>query len=210
MPNSDSMYEFAGINPRGAEGELYLKCFSCHCIVCRNEVAPSVEFASCPHRDQTGLWRRRPCHRSFGAVQRAQQVRDDEKVFGKKIDVDELLAAAADPSWVARGGRPYWLLRARSKAYVTRTGYKSKQRGVPGIRKGTLVVKAQWYDSTDTTGRKYKLLPEVVHVTVRSIVQEQQLEFMRGGSEAGDSVFPDDQHAPHVSCAITFNFANYK
>ena len=131
-------------------------------------------------------------------------------MFGKKIDVDELLAAAADPSWVARGGRPYWLLRARSKAYVTRTGYKSKQRGVPGIRKGTLVVKAQWYDSTDTTGRKYKLLPEVVHVTVRSIVQEQQLEFMRGGSEAGDSVFPDDQHAPHVSCLMCHNFANYK
>ena len=52
------------------------------------------------------------------------------------------------------------------KAYMTRTGYKSKQRGVPGIRKGTLVVKAQWYDATDDTGRKYKLLPETVHVTV--------------------------------------------
>ena len=99
-----------------------------------------------------------------------------------------------------------WLLRARSKAYVTRTGYKSKQRGVPGIRKGTLVVKAQWYDATDGTGRKYKLLPEVVHVTVRSIIQEQELEFMRGGSEAGDSVLPDEQHAR----LMTHNFANYK
>eukprot|EP00966_Prymnesium_polylepis_P315257 7284325-Prymnesium_polylepis.1 len=100
------------------------------------------------------------CHRTYGAVQREEKARADAKEFGKKIVLNELLAAAADPNWAHLGGRKYWLLRARSKAYVTRTGYKSKHKGVPGIRKGTLVVKAQWYDATDTTRRKYKLLPE--------------------------------------------------
>ena len=82
---------------------------------------------------------------------------------------------------------------------------KSKQRGVSGIRKGTLVVKAQWYDVTDDLGRKYKLLPKIVHVTLRSIIQEQQLEFVRGGFESGDSFFPDEQHAR----IMTHNLANY-
>ena len=206
VPNSDSMYSFAGVNPRAAEGELYHQCYPCRCTECRKQAAPSTEYLGCPNRAQTGLWRRSPCHRSYGAVQRVEQVRTDEKEFAKQIAVNELLAAAADPAWQGRGGRAYWLLRVRSKAYVTRTGYKSTQRGVPGIRKGTLVVKGQWYDATDATGRKYKLLPETVHITVRSIIQEQQLEFLRGGSETGDSVFPDEQHAR----LMTHNFANYK
>ena len=67
------------------------------------------------------------------------------------------------------------------------------------------MVKAQWYDAIDSTGRKYKLLPEIVHVTVRSIIQEQELEFMRGGSETGDSVFPDELHAR----IMAHNLANY-
>ena len=62
-----------------------------------------------------------------------------------------------------------------------------------------------YHPATDATGRKYKLLPETVHVTVRSIIQEQDLEFMRGGSETGDSVLPDDQHAR----LMTHNFENY-
>ena len=68
-----------------------------------------------------------------------------------------------------------------------------------------MVVKAQWYDATDSTGRRYKLLPEVVHVTVRSIIQELELQFMRGGSPSGDSVFPDESHARIMS----HNLANY-
>jgi hypothetical protein len=56
-----------------------------------------------------------------------------------------------------------------------------------------------------TTGRKYKLLPEIVHVPVRSIIQEQELEFMRGGSESGDSTFPDNLHTR----VMTHNFASY-
>jgi hypothetical protein len=205
VPNSDSMYEFAGINPRAAEAELHTKCYPCHCNVCRDQPSLSIEFTGCPNRSQTGFWRRQPCHRSFGAVQRAQQVREDEKIFGNKVRTNELLAAAADPNWRGQGGRAYWLLRTRSKPYHLRSSIKSKQRGVPGIRKGTLVVKAQWYDAIDSTGRKYKLLPEIVHVTVRSIIQEQELEFMRGGSETGDSVFPDELHAR----IMAHNLANY-
>ena len=205
VPNSDSMNEFAGVNPRAEEAELYHKCYPCHCIACRTEPAPSQECLTCPNRTQSGIWQQGACHRSFGAVQRVQKKRDDEKVFGKKIQMNELLAAAADPNWTGRGGRKYWLLRSRSKAYITRTGYKSKQKGVPGIRKGTYILKAQWYEATDDAGRKYKLLPETVHVTVRSIIQEQELEFSRGGSEAGDSLFPDEMHAR----LMTHNFANY-
>jgi hypothetical protein len=205
VPNSDSMYEFAGINPRAAEGELHHKCYPCHCTVCRAQPSLSIEFVGCPNRSQTGCWRRGPCHRSYGAVQRMQKVREEEKVFGQKIKRDELLAAAADPNWRGRGGRPYWLLRACSRPYVLRKGIKSKQKGVPGIRANTLVVKAQWYDATDSTGRRYKLLPEVVHVTVRSIIQELELQFMRGGSTSGDSVFPDESHARIMS----HNLANY-
>ena len=115
--------------------------------------------------------------------------------------LNELLAAAADPNSIERGGRPYWLLRARSKAFKTRVGYK-------GIRKGTLVVKAQWYDATspdNSRRRSYKILPETVHVAVRSMIQEQQLEFMRGGSESGDCCLSDETHA-RLMC---HNYENY-
>lgn len=67
------------------------------------------------------------------------------------------------------------------------------------------MVKAQWYEATDKTGRRYQLIPDIVFVPVRSIIQEQALEFMRGGSNSGDNVFPDELHAR----IMTHNFANY-
>ena len=78
------------------------------------------------------------------------------------------------------------------------------------------MIKAQWYVSTsDMYGiRKYKLLPEVVHVEVRTIIQERAgwpeseagpLDFMRGGSLSGDSTFGEDMHAR----IMRHNFANY-
>ena len=42
-------------------------------------------------------------------------------------------------------------------------------------------------------------------MNVHSIVQGQELEFMRGGSERGDSVFPNELHAR----LMTHNFENY-
>lgn len=205
VPGSDSMYCFAGVNPRVEEGELFHMCFPCLCQVCREQATPSVDFRECPNITQTGIWRQSACHRSYGVVQRAEKRRDDEKLFAQKIQKNELLAAAADPNWAGNGGRKYWLLRTRSKPFILHTTIRSKVRGMSGIKKGTFVVKAQWYEATDNAGRKYKLMPEVVRVTIRSIIQEQQLEFARGGSQSGDNLFPDDQHAR----LMAHNFANY-
>ena len=43
VKGTDSMYEFAGINPRATEGELFTKCFPCHCKACRAPSSVSVE-----------------------------------------------------------------------------------------------------------------------------------------------------------------------
>ena len=209
VPNSDSMYAFAGINPRAAEAELYHSCYFCRCTECRKQRSPSVEYIGCPNRTQTGLWRKGACHRSFGAVQRAQKYREETAAFGKRIEVGNLLATAADPARVAPGNRPYWLLRVRTKAFKT-LGIKAK-RGEPGsgIRKGTLVIKAEWYDSTSSANSRrhsYKLLPGVVYVPVSSIIQELGLDFMFGGSLSGDSCLSDEDHAR----LMAHNFANYR
>eukprot|EP00966_Prymnesium_polylepis_P217687 5038058-Prymnesium_polylepis.1 len=71
VKGSDSMYAFAGINSNGDEGELYTMCYPCHCVACRAQGSPNDEFVGCPNRDQVGVWQRRTCQRSFGAVQRA-------------------------------------------------------------------------------------------------------------------------------------------
>lgn len=205
VANSDSMYEFAGINPNGLEGELHTKCFPCHCEVCR-EMPISIEFIGCPNQMQTGMWRRQACHRSYGIVQRAEKVRKSIRSFALKITANDLLAAAADPNWTSLGGRKYWLLRARSKAFTLRKSRPSAERGVSCIKKGTVVVKAQWYEVTDQMSRKYKLQPEVVLVPVHCIIQELGLDFARGGSESGDSLFPDNMHARIMS----HNLDNYR
>ena len=70
------------------------------------------------------------------------------------------------------------------------------------------MLRAQWYDATSDDGskrRSYKILPDTVLVPLRTIIQEQGLEFMRGGSETGDSIFPDAMHA----CVMRHNFSNY-
>ena len=193
---------------------LAIKCFL-HWQVCRAEAAPNVEFRKCPNITQTGVWSRSACHRSYGATQRAQVQRKETELFGKSILPDELLAAAGDPKQRERGGRPYWLLRARSKMFKPRVPIRSK--GAPTIKAQTPVIKAQWYVSTsdDANVRKYKLLPEVVHVEVRTIIQERAgwpeeeasgLDFLRGGSLSGDSTLGEDMHAR----IMRHNFAIYR
>ena len=58
VKGTDSMYEFAGINPNITEGELFTKCFPCHCSACRSPSSVSVEYDACPNHSQTGGWQR--------------------------------------------------------------------------------------------------------------------------------------------------------
>eukprot|EP00966_Prymnesium_polylepis_P008383 193154-Prymnesium_polylepis.1 len=84
VKGTDSIYEFAGINPRVAEGELFTKCFPCHCQACRASSSVSVDFDACPNQTETGCWQRDACHRTRGLVERASKKRDDYIEFGKK------------------------------------------------------------------------------------------------------------------------------
>ena len=74
------------------------------------------------------------------------------------------------------------------------------------IRTGQWLVAAQWYSSTsDAKGRKsYKLLPEIVHVPVASLVQEHGLEWHREGRSGGESILSQQSHL----ALISHNFSN--
>ena len=91
VKGSTSLYEFAGINPRETEAELYLRCFPCQCMVCRNS-SLSESFEACPNISQTGRWRRAACHRSHGAVKRAAKTRYD-------VEADPTYAAELWAAW---------------------------------------------------------------------------------------------------------------
>lgn len=120
----------------------------------------------------------------------------------------DLLAAAADPQTIQKGGHPYWLLRVRSKAYALKGPFRFADPQIPTMKKGTIVVRAQWYELTSSPREKrrsYKLLPNKVLVPVTAIIQEQDLDFMRGGSELGDCCFTDEMHARVMS----HNLSNY-
>ena len=107
------------------------------------------------------------------------------QIFGRGIEAGRLYAAYA--SFDERGARKYWLLKTKSKAHPAKPA-ECKVAGGKTIRKGTLVVTAEWYVSTsDSQDRKsYKLLEgEKVTVPVASLVQEHGLEWareMRGGT----------------------------
>ena len=213
VKGSTSLYEFAGINPRETEAELYLRCFPCQCMVCRNS-SLSESFEACPNISQTGRWRRAACHRSHGAVKRAAKKRDDVEAFAKSIAAEKLYAAAGDPKNLERGGRPYWLLRTLGKARKI-----SEKKGVRAwdspkattIKKGTWAVRAQWYVSTaiDPNQKRhgYKLLPGYVYVEVKTIIQEHGLEFQHEG-RAGSGAECTMRDADHTR-VMQHNFASY-
>lgn len=145
VKGSDATYEFAAINPRVEEGELYLKCFTCHCQMCRQPTSVNTEFRQCPNLIQTGGWRRVPCHRTRGFVQRASKKRDDVVDFAQKMTVGILYAYAADPKNLDRGGRPYWLFRTAGKAWKLTAKVRAFEHPKTPIHKvGTWVVRAQW------------------------------------------------------------------
>ena len=146
VKGSTSLYEFAGINPHEAEAELYLRCFPCQCMVCRNDSSVSEQFDACPNLKQTGRWRRAACHRSHGAVKRAAKTRDDVAAFGKAIESEKLYAAAGDPNNLERGGRPYWLLRTLGKARkINGKGVRAWDSPKATLIKNAWAVRAQWY-----------------------------------------------------------------
>ena len=76
-------------------------------------------------------------------------------------------------------GRDYWLLLTKSAP--KKAPAPIKVVGGDTIKKGMLVVKAQWYLSTsDSQGLKvYTLVDGEVSVLVRSLVQEHTLDWER-------------------------------
>ena len=96
VKGTDSMYEFAGINPRITEGELFTKCFPCHCAACRAPTSVSVEYDACPNKSETGFWQRDACHCTRGLVERASKKREDYIQFGK--DVRALTTTVSSPA----------------------------------------------------------------------------------------------------------------
>ena len=210
---TDSMYEFAGINPRAEEGELFTRCFPCHCRVCRELSSVNVELRACPNLSQTGGWRKAACHRTRGVVQRASKMRDDVEQFAKSIKPATLYAAIGNPKSLERGGRPYWLFRSAAKSFKCSNKLRAfSHPRAPIIKRGTWVVKGQWYLSTALNPRdkrqSYKLLPEYHYIEVKSVVQEHDLCFQHEGRQgsAAESTFADSSH-DRVMC---HNFSSYK
>ena len=91
------------------------------------------------------------------------------------------------------GGRPYWLLKTKSEA---KTGETIRAPGGRTIAKNQWFVEAQWYLSTsDNQGSKrYKLLPEIVHVPPDTFIQEHELEWSHEGRGDGESILSDASH----------------
>ena len=140
--------------------------------------------------------------------------------FGKTITRDQLLAAAGAAR--ERGGRPYWLLRSRSRVRKSpKGGIKSLDKRVPTIKGGTPVVQAQWYVCTSDIAkrRSYKLLPDIVHVPISSLIREGgscldtsspnyyggPLEFFLNGRGEADSLLGDHEHGR----IMRHNFSNF-
>ena len=212
VKGSDSMYEFAAINPRIEEAELYTKCFPCDCPTCRGSTTVSTEFDACPNISQTGRWRRVACHRTRGLVARASKKRDNVAVFARTIKAGSLYAAAGDPKSLERGGRPYWLLRTAGTARKLSSKVRAfEDPKAPTFRTGTWVVRAQWYLSTadDVRARRqsYKLIPEYHYVAVSTMVQESGLQFIHASrdSSSAESTFGEDEH----DRIMAHNFGTY-
>ena len=126
------------------------------------------------------------------------------KEFQARIQPDKLYAAYASYR-EELGGRPYWLLRTKSKALTNKT---IKVPGGATIAKNQYYVEAQWYlPSNDTKGcKKYKLLDEIVYVPVSTIVQEHALEWEHEGRSGGESTLREACHAT----LMQHNYSNVK
>ena len=105
---------------------------------------------------------------------------------------------AAFASFRERGDRAYWLLIAKSEA---KTGETIKVPGGRTIAKNAWFIEAQWYECTsDDQGRKsYKLLDELAHVPIGSLVQEDELTWQHEGRSGGHSILSQESHLALMS-----------
>ena len=206
---SNSIYEMAGIDATQPE-MLFAKAFTCACKPCRGPNAVRVSYRDCPFLTQTGRWRQLTVQ-AIGSVSRvAAEKREKEGDFAKSTKAEQLYAVFS--SFAERGGRAYWLLRCKKPGYQAPSGLK--QQDGTAIRKNTWVIDAHWYASTsdDQSRRSYKLLDKetpnvksLVHVPVKSLVQEKELEFERSGAREGNESLLGD--ACHNSI-MRWNFSN--
>ena len=121
-----------------------------------------------------------------------------------KIKSDKLYGAYASHR-EELGGRPYWLLRTKSKAL---TGKTIKVPHGTTIAKNQYYVEAQWYlSSYDGKGcKKYKLLEDTAFVPVTTIIQEHDLEWEHEGRSGGECTLKEASHAR----LMQHNYSNVK
>jgi hypothetical protein len=103
------------------------------------------------------------------------------------------------------GGRPYWLLRTKSAALTNKT---IKVPGGNTIAKNQYYVEAQWYISSYNIDgcKKYRLLEEIVHVPVNTLIQDHKLEWEHEGRSGNESTLKEACHAT----LMQHNFSNVK
>lgn len=196
---SNSTYEFAGIDASQPE-LLFTKTLTCACPVCRDPTSIALESRGCSFSAFTGRWHQQTVHSTHGVVRVAAEKALSACDFAKRMQSEHLYAVFG--SYAERGGRPYWLLRCTKAPYEAPTGLKAHDSST--IRKGSLIFDAQWYASTsDGERRSYKLISdETVHILVKSVVQEADLEFDREGSH--DRILGDAAHLK----IMRHNFSN--
>jgi hypothetical protein len=193
IPGSNSTYDFTGTSIDHPE-LLYTRTYACACRMCREPSSVSVEYTNCPNMTTVGRFVQQTIHGAVNIVKAQTDKRLQTADFARKIEPEHLYGAFA--SFQERGSRSYWLLRSLSTAEQAKNPIKVD--GGTTIRTNQWVVKAQWYSSTsDDQGRKsYTLLPEIVYVPVKALVQESELEWRLEGRSAsgGDSILTKESH----------------
>jgi hypothetical protein len=177
---------------------LYTRTYSCACAVCRKPSSVAIDGSRCPLTDTVGRWRQQTIHPATNVLAQRKVMLDGIKEFQAKIKPDKLYAAYASYR-EELGGRPYWLLRAKSKALTNKT---IKVPGGTTIAKNQYYIEAQWYlSSYDIRGcKKYKLLEEIVHVPVSTMYRSMSLSgSMRGGAAARVVAQGGEPRRPHAA-----------
>ena len=148
------------------------------------------------------MWLPGTCFSSHGiaAVQAAQ--REALRIFAPTVRVDKLYAAAGSLAEI--GGRPYWLFRTVSAAYITKKSIKCEKTKKVLIKANNFVVKILWYEAESVITRSYTLKPGVTYLPLQTVVQENGLEFDRAMRDGG--VLSTESHLR----LIQHNYSNYK
>ena len=166
VDNSNSLYEYAGIDQTQPE-LLYAKTFTCAADCCRGRDAISTEFRGCKFAEYTGRWRQETVQAKGAGEQRLIATRRlQAREFAEQMSAEHLYAVFG--GYAEKGGRPYWLLWSKSKAYKAPKAPDNKKADDGStIRGGTWIFDAYWFKSTsDSFGhRTYVELPALVHVT---------------------------------------------